>query len=357
MTPSERLGALRTRIDAALSTALDEHGARLGQLDPGLAPLLDELRRFVLAGGKRLRPTLVLLGYEAAGRTDLSGALAPALAVELVHTAALIHDDIIDRAPARRGAPTSQQVFAELHAERGWRGDPTRFGDGSALLLGDLALILADRVFLEGDGAQDRPGATGTAFATFTTLREEVTLGQFLDVLAAQRRDATTQLALAIAGLKSGRYSVARPLQLGAELAGDATLATALYRFGLPLGQAFQLRDDVLGVFGDETETGKSARSDLVEGKHTHLVEATQALLPPADRQRFVSLLGDPAIGAPEVAEARRLMRDSGGLAATEARIRELVATALDALDRLSLPADAGATLRELASFLAVRRS
>ncbi|HEX2026449.1 MAG TPA: polyprenyl synthetase family protein [Nitriliruptorales bacterium] len=352
--PAE-VAALRAELDSALGTHVQQITGRLPRLHPALELLGEELRAFVAAGGKRLRPLFLVVGYQAAGGRDPGAVLGPALALELVHTCALVHDDLVDGAATRRGRPAAHVAFAERYRADGWRADAAEFGRAAALLLGDLAFVVADELFIQSTGevAVDR---LLTAFRTFTTMREELTAGQYLDVVAAHRRDPSPDLALAVAGYKSARYSVARPLEIGAILAaGQGTVSRGLVQVGVPLGQAFQLRDDVLGVFGAEERTGKSTLSDLAEGKRTLLVALTAERLDAAGRARLERLLGRRDLSVAEADEIRALMRASGGLAATEARADALVQEAMRALDELPVSADARQLLRELAGYLVAR--
>ncbi len=344
--------ALRDRIEDRLRREVDARAARLTAMHADLDQLGGELAGFVLAPGKRLRPLLVALGALAGRIDDVADAIGPAVGVELVHTCALVHDDLMDRATTRRGRPSAHRAFAAHHRRAGWPGDADHFGVAAALLLGDLAHVLADELFLD----TSLPTTDVLrAFRRFTTMREEVTAGQYLDVLAAQRPTVSAEEALAVADHKSGLYSVARPLEIGALLAGDADLATGLATAGRPLGVAFQLRDDVLGVFGAEGETGKSARSDLAEGKRTYLVAVTLARLEDDERRRFLDHLGDPQLDAEGAGLLRDLMRGSGGLAATEQRIGSLLDEALRRLDALALPSAVDGALRAFAGYLTRR--
>lgn len=353
--PAE-VAALRAELDAALTARVEEVTGRLPRLHPSLELLGEELRAFVAAGGKRLRPLFALVGYRAAGGGDPAAVVGPALALELVHTCALVHDDLVDGAATRRGRPAAHVAFADRHRTGGWRGDAVEFGQAAALLLGDLAFVVADELFMHPSTSEVAVDRLLTAFRTFTTMREEVTAGQYLDVVAAHRRDPSPDLALAVAGYKSARYSVARPLEIGAILAtGQGAVSRGLVRIGVPLGQAFQLRDDVLGVFGAEERTGKSTVSDLAEGKRTLLVALTAERLDAAGRARLEDLLGRRDLSVAEADEIRALMRASGGLAATEAQADALVQEAMRALDELPVSADARRLLRELAGYLIAR--
>jgi geranylgeranyl diphosphate synthase, type I len=354
-TPPASLSRLRARIDAALAAYLDEALPRIVALHDGLAPLAAELREFVVGGGKRVRPALLLTGFRAGGGpdVDLDDAMGPALALELLHTCALLHDDIIDAAPTRRGRPTTHVTFAAAHRDAGWAGDADLHGTAVAILLGDLAFVQADELFLTAGVPADRLLA---GLRRFTLLREEVMAGQVVDLQAAASRTTSRDLALAVATYKSGRYSVARPLEVGAVLAGaDDALVAGLHAVGDPLGRAFQVRDDLLGVFGSHDETGKSVVGDLVEGKRTLLVAETAVRLDGEDLATFERLLGSADLDAAGAEVLRDLMRRSGGLAATEAYVEAEVSRALEALDTLDVDDTARTTLAEMAAYLGDR--
>lgn len=319
-------------IEAAIDEYLDAALPRLVGLHPALGPLADELRGFVSRGGKRLRPVLLRVGHELAGGTadDVLGAC---VAIELLHTCALLHDDVIDDATTRRGQATSHVTFAEQHRTAGAAGDADHYGEAMAILLGDLAFVQADDALLRCHVVPERLLA---GLSTFVLLREEVMAGQALDVHVAAGRSVDAELALRVATLKSGRYSVTRPLQLGAVLAGaDETLLAVLEAVGDPLGRAFQLRDDLLGVFGSEAATGKSATGDLAEGKRTLLVAEAWARLDEPGRARLADRLGAPDLTDEEADELRRLIEGCGARAAVSQRITDEVTAARIALARL----------------------
>jgi geranylgeranyl diphosphate synthase, type I len=352
--PIPTLAELRGEVEEALTEAFGRLLPRLDAMHPSLAPVTAELRSFV-AGGKRFRPALLLLGYLAGGGADRGRVCGPALALELLHTCALVHDDVIDRAATRRGRPTVHHAFARRHARAGWSGDPDGYGEALAILLGDLAFVQADELFLDAEVAADHLLA---GFRRFTLLREEVMVGQYLDLQAATARTTDRDLALTIATLKSGRYSVARPLEIGALLAGaEPALVAGLGAVGDPLGRAFQLRDDLLGVFGDEASTGKSVSSDLAEGKRTLLIAEAAARLDAAERAELEAGLGDLDLTDAAAARLRELLDASGARAAIEATIAAEVAAAGAALADLDLPAGARAALEEAAGELGYRAS
>ncbi len=319
-----------------------------------MQPLTSELRAFT-AGGKRIRPSLLLLGFRAAGGRALSAVEGPALALELLHTCALLHDDVIDQAPSRRGRPSVHHAFAEQHGAQDWRGDGDAYGRAVAILLGDLAFVQADELFLDAR-VPDR--TLLTAFRRFTLLREEVMAGQALDLHAAVAGVTDRELALRIATLKSGRYSVARPLEIGALLAGaDGELIDQLRAFGDPLGRAFQLADDLLGVFGDAQSTGKSTSSDLAEGKRTLLIAEALHRLAPAEATELDAMLGHGPLDASAAARARALLERSGAREATSSTIADNITEALRALDALEVDPTARDALVVIADYLGARSS
>ena len=343
------------RVDARLPVFLTEARDRLLPLSSDLQPALDELVLF-LQGGKRLRGALLLLGHELAGG-DPADVIGPAVACELLQACALLHDDWIDAADTRRGRPAAHVAFAARHRAAGWHGDPDHYGAAIAVLLGDLAFALGDRAFMESSVAADRLVA---GLGQWHLLREEVMAGQTLDVDAAAAQSTDPDVALHIARLKSGRYSVTRPLQTGALLAGaDGPVVAALRDIGEPLGLAFQLRDDLLGVFGDERFTGKPASGDLLEGKRTFLVTTAAARLAPDERAVLLTGLGVPGLDDDDLERLRRLLRSSGAVEVVQQRIDDEVAAARTAV--AALPPDLApgprAALDELGDWITTRRA
>jgi geranylgeranyl diphosphate synthase type I len=307
------------------------------------------LRSLVLAGGKRLRPAFCHWAFVGAGGdADDPAAVDAGAALELLHTFALIHDDIMDGSDRRRGLDAMHVVFQDRHAANGWRGEERRFGEGVAILVGDLAFVYADQ-FLTGAGRD--------AWDVFTELRLEVNIGQYLDLVGTVRGDAGLEEARRISLYKSGRYTTERPLHLGAALAGRlADLATPLSAFGEPLGEAFQLRDDLLGVFGDTEVTGKPVGEDLREGKPTALYALAAAEAGGAARALLARRFGAPDLSPAEVAELQEVLVSTGAKAKVEARIDALLAQALDALAAAPLTREeARQELADLARFVAGR--
>jgi geranylgeranyl diphosphate synthase type I len=347
--------------DDALGRLLERELAGVGFLGGDLDAVAATLRLFVLEGGKRIRPAFVYWGYRGAGGSAGNGladaVLRAACAVELLHASALIHDDIMDGSQIRRGRPAVHVEFADQHRQAGWRGEADAFGQGAAILLGDLAFTWADAALASAGLPSDRLAA---ALPVFNTLRAEMIGGQYLDLLEAQRGAPDEDAVQRVLLYKSGKYTVERPLHMGAAMAGgDAERQRALQRtysaYGLPLGEAFQLRDDVLGVFGAPSVTGKPAGDDLREGKETFLVLRARALSGPRGRRLLDTSLGDATLAEGTVELLRAVITGSGALAETEARIDVLVDEAKTAIRDESLDPAAREILTELAEYVTHR--
>ncbi|MGH8862733.1 MAG: polyprenyl synthetase family protein, partial [Jatrophihabitantaceae bacterium] len=297
------------RVDATLVAFLDERAASLTeQVGPELRPVADAARRIVLDGGKRLRPRFAYWGWRAV-RDDESETLVRAAAcLELLHSCALVHDDLMDASETRRGHPAAHRGFAALHRERRWTGDDRVFGNAAAILLGDLLQAWADALLV-------RSGIDGPARRVYDEMRQLVMAGQYLDVQVQARGEFSPADALRVIEFKTSKYTVQGPLHLGAAVAGATPeIFEALTGYALAVGEAFQLRDDVLGVWGDPVETGKPAGDDLREGKRTLLVALAMARATPGQAQLLRSHLGARDLDAKQVHTLRAVLVDTGAL-------------------------------------------
>ncbi|WP_028925697.1 polyprenyl synthetase family protein [Pseudonocardia acaciae] len=350
------------RVDATLADYL----ARRRELTEAIHPVVDDaaatLAGFV-KGGKRVRPTFAWWGWRGAGG-DPGGQRAEAVLtaispLELVQANALIHDDLMDASATRRGRPTVHVDFAGRHREHGWLGDPERFGAAAAILLGDLALAWADDMF---DSAALPERALRRARPVWAGMRTEMIGGQFLDVWGQATGNGSAEAALRVNRFKTAAYTVERPLELGAALAGAGPELVAAYRrFGSDIGIAFQLRDDLLGVLGDPAVTGKPAGDDLREGKRTVLMAlAGQAARERRNQTAAATLeraLGDPELDESGVARVREVLHELGTPEELERRIERLTDSALAALDAVELTPPSDTRLPELARAAARRLS
>jgi geranylgeranyl diphosphate synthase type I len=347
--PAWDSSAFRARVQDALDTFLDEQGERLAPLGADAARLLAEARASV-SGGKRFRAAFCYWGFHAVAGSadDADDALVRACAsLELLHASALVHDDYMDASDTRRGRPATHRGFESEHRADGWRGDPQQYGASAAILLGDLLLSWSDELLRRCGLPLDR---VVPALDVFDRCRSEVITGQFLDVSVQARGVADVDAAMTVLRYKSAKYSVERPLHIGAALAGGSERQLAqLGAFGLPLGEAFQLRDDLLGVYGDPSMTGKPAGDDLIEGKRTVLVALALDAAPAEAAARLDSALGR-TLDAEQVGELRRIIDESGAHAQVEDVIGQLADRATTALHEADLDERARAVLLELAT-------
>ena len=335
-------------IQSVLEEFLDEQSIRLSALGSDATRLLEEARTSV-RGGKRLRAAFCYWGFRAVSPEvpDEKALLRACAALELLHASALVHDDYMDASDTRRGRPATHVAFDREHREAGWSGDPRQYGAAAAILLGDLLLTWADELLRRCGLPLER---VSPALDVFDLCRSEVIAGQFLDVSVQARGRADVETAMTVLRYKSAKYSIERPLHVGAALAGAGSDVLAdLTAFGLPLGEAFQLRDDQLGVFGDPSATGKPAGDDLVEGKRTVLVALALDGAPAEAAALLEAALGTH-LDAEQVEHLREIIVDSGAHGQVEAVIDELTSISLAALDRASISDQARAALRDLAS-------
>jgi len=336
------------RVDARIDELLAGEVERWRVVDPVLDAPLDALRTLVMAGGKRLRPAFCHWAFVGAGGDPDDPVVTDAgAALELLHSFALIHDDIMDGSSTRRGVAATHVLFQDLHKANTWHGEDRRFGEGVAILVGDLAFVYADVLL------RDAPAA---AADVFNELRLEVNVGQYLDLLGTVRREASMEAAQRICVYKSGRYTTERPLHLGAALAGRlAGLEPSLTAFGAPLGEAFQLRDDLLGVFGDSAVTGKPVGEDLREGKPTALYALAAERADGAAADLLARRFGAADLDDDEVAALQDVLIETGARDRVEARIAELLDQSLAALADVPITPEAAEELEALAVYVAGR--
>jgi geranylgeranyl diphosphate synthase type I len=355
---------VQLRIDDFLA----ERAGQFGDIAPELVQFTDVARSF-LSGGKRFRALFCYWGWQSvsgvpdgfdplpddAVSADLPGVVLAASALEMFHAAALVHDDIMDNSDTRRGASSAHKRFEAIHVDEGWTADAAAYGRSAALLLGDLLLGWSDELFDNGTAQLASRAAGVAARAEFARMRTEVTAGQYLDILeenAWTRHPESESLGRAhrVIVYKSAKYSVEAPLVIGAALGGaNPTQLTALREFGLPLGVAYQLRDDLLGVFGDPTVTGKPAGDDLREGKRTVLISLARQRLSAQARTLLDELLGDPELDEQQVQIIRNTITECGAVEQVESMIDKNVSLAKVAISDAQIAASARDQLLELA--------
>lgn len=335
------------RVSIRLAGILDDEETRWGDLDPALRAPIASLTRLVLSGGKRLRPAFCHWAFVGAGGDPEDAMVLDAgTAFEFLQAFALIHDDVMDGSVTRRGVPAIHTEFATVHEQAGWRGEARRFGDGVAILAGDVAHVYADRLM---------SGVPAEALAVWHEMRIELNVGQYLDIEGTAR--AATDLATArrISRYKSGKYTIERPLHIGAALANRLSdLEPVLAAYGMPLGEAFQLRDDLLGVYGEAALTGKPVGDDLREGKPTPLLAiATERA--DQDQLAILHMVGSADLDGAQVEAIQRVIADTGAKAHSEGRIADLTAEAAEAIADAPLEATAVTALQDLAAYVGTR--
>lgn len=347
----DSLRVIGARVEARLAEFLDAELDRWTALDADLTEPFAEIRRLVLTGGKRLRPAFCHWGFVGLGGDPGDPRIVDAgAAFELMHAFALFHDDVMDDAASRRGATTTHTVYSAKHTAAGWAGEARRFGEGMAILIGDLAFVYSDMLLADGGPA---------AWRVWNELRLELNAGQVLDVLGSVRGVRDVAQAERIARYKSGKYTIERPLHLGAALAAPDrldTVAPLLSAYGLPLGDAFQMRDDVMGAFGDTAATGKPVGGDLREGKPTPLMARAIAAATPA-QLGVLRQVGRPDLTDADIADIQQVLVDTGALADLEATIADRSAEAVAALNQIPLLGEARSELSALAEFVTGRNT
>lgn len=343
-------------ITAQLRRYLRDRRGEAAYIGSAYDNLTAGLEEFVLSGGKRLRPAFAYWGWRSVSSKDADAqVLLLFSALELLHASALVHDDVIDGSATRRGRPTTHMQFAALHRDRHWRGPADQFGISAAILLGDLALAWADDIVADVDLPHD---ARSRVRRVWADIRTELLGGQYLDIVAEASAADSIASAMTVNTYKTASYTVSRPLQLGVAAAADRPDAHALFhQVGTDLGVAFQLRDDVLGVFGDPAVTGKPSGDDLRSGKRTVLLATAVELADRSDAAAAKLLRASIGTDLTEI-QARELcgvIERVGALAAVEDQIETLTRRALTTLADAPINAAAKTGLSELARLVANR--
>ncbi len=367
------LSRIRLTVGQAIELFLGHQRAVLRDISEDMVPWFDAVDG-LLAGGKRLRPAFCYWGWRAAGGSDCPEIYTAAAALELLQASALIHDDVMDASDTRRGRPAVHKQFASRHQAAGHAGSAEQFGAGAAILIGDALLAWTDQLY-HSSGLPAEALRRGQP--ALDAMRTEVAAGQYLDLVNQASGSASVTAAMRVVTYKTAKYTIERPLHLGAALAGAqladrsspdprpqgsqplpadtdaharaATVTGTCSAYGLPLGIAFQLRDDVLGIFGDPVRTGKPVTGDIREGKQTVLVALARERASAVQSRLLDRHLGDRTLSDAAAAEVRTVIIDTGALAECEAMIAASAKEAVGALDGAPIPAEARAALTALA--------
>ena len=334
-------------VEGELARLFADERAAAANAAPTSTLLLDEVGRIVEAGGKRLRPLFCYWGYRAGGGRNEDAIPRAGAAIELLHTCALIHDDLIDASDSRRGVPSTFRKLQES------LGGGIEKGRAAAVLAGDLAQALADRLLMSSAFPAER---ILPAFDRFNDMRVQAVGGEFLELLGAADEGLDERAARRIAAQKSGSYSVAGPLLVGAALAGaDASVEATLGDYGWALGEAFQLRDDILSTFGDPALTGKDADSDIRQGTPTALVVNAREAGGAPVRRMLKDLLGKDGLSSEDVERVRAVIVATGAVSHVVGLVNGLVERAKSALEGGPIGEESAVALADLAESMAMR--
>lgn len=344
---------IRPQVQEIIDQFLVEQRVILNQVSPAAGKMIDFANEF-LSGGKRLRAAFCYWGYIGAQGDDEAKILRAATALEFLQGCALVHDDVMDDSDTRRGNPSIHKKFESMHQAGDWSGKKKLFGTGGAILVGDLMLSWADQLLITS-GFENPALKRGKNL--YDLMRTELMAGQYLDLYNQAKRGGSVEEAFNVVRFKSAKYTIERPLHLGAWLAcEDDSIIQSYTDYGLPLGEAFQLRDDLLGVFGDPQETGKPAGDDLREGKRTVLIELAISAANPAQIKLFNELFAKGDLSPAQVEKLQQMITDTGALSKVEQLIEKLFDQAQQALNVSSVTSEAKKALAELAVAATSRR-
>ena len=353
--PNSSLLTVRTSVEEELEVFLSREGAYLREISPDLTIVCNSLTSFLLERGKRLRPLFAYAGFIAAGGSAEKSTIKAIASLELLQACALIHDDLMDASDTRRGKPSIHRHFESIHVQDQLEGFAPQYGLSAAVLLGDLALVWSDQM-LNSAGLMHEQYARTISY--YNEMRVELMAGQFLDIHEQTQKSSSVDRSMKIARYKSGKYTIERPLHLGAAIANpiEQLRIDALSKYGLPLGEAFQLRDDLLGVYGDVSVTGKPAGDDLREGKKTVLIALSRETQTPSQSQSFDKYFGSPELDSEGITCLQQIILDTGAKDKLEKMIEELAETSLAAINSPHFSEEGQQLLRELAH-IATKRS
>jgi len=311
-TASDILNEFKVRLDSVLESFLSIKTIEAGEISSEAAGLVNEIGRFTRNGGKRVRPLFVYAGYLSSGGLAQEAILVASLSVEMLHTFALIHDDIIDNSDLRRGQPTTHKMFESTHQIKKFKGNPTEFGLSAAILAGDIAVSFANEILNESPFPNER---IRRAKYYFNKMKQEVEIGQYLDVVNGYKQEVNEDEVLKVLEYKTAKYTVERPLHIGAALAGaDPDIYKVFTAYGLPFGQAFQIQDDILGTFGETKKIGKPNDSDIKEGKKTILIVKAMGRADLEQKAFLAKNLGNKFATDSEIGQVRDIIKRTGAL-------------------------------------------
>jgi geranylgeranyl diphosphate synthase, type I len=353
MNAKETIALYKDRIDSRLRKFLSSRVQRAKRVSPRAAEMMQHILEFNMRGGKRIRPILVVFGYKAAGGKDEPAILDAAIAVELMEGYLLIHDDIMDQDELRRGYLTMHRIFENRSRERYQTEDHSRFGESMAIIAGDIAAVMGSEAILGSDFPAERKLV---AVDKFNRAVVNTCFGQLLDLESVLEPSITEDDVRRLHTLKTAVYTIEAPLHIGAVLAGatDKELKV-LSNYAIPLGRAFQIQDDILGLFGSQKKIGKPVGSDIREGKRTFLIIKALERAKTTDRRFLQACLGHKDITEEDVARVQKIVTDTGSLEYSQREVRSLISESLEVIRESRLRPEGRDFLIGLADFLLSR--
>jgi geranylgeranyl diphosphate synthase type I len=350
---SEFLSWFKKELDPFLEAYFAEKIKQAAEIHPEAVVLVEEIRRMVQAGGKRIRPAFAYAAYVASGGHSHEAVLYASSALELWHTFAIIHDDIIDESSLRRGQSTAHTAFDKFHQNRHFPGDSQRFGISAAILAGDLAFSFADELL---DSAPFPAERIRRAKIYYNAMKQQTIYGEHLDVISQFKKQISEADVLKILEYKTAKYTIERPMHIGACLAGaDEEKLQIFSNYAVPLGQAFQIQDDILGTFGKEENIGKPTDSDIKEGKMTLLIVKAYEAVKPAERKVLDGALGNKKASTRQINQVRKVIENCGSLAYSQKLSNELIERAKEVISEAKLNQEGKNYLLQICNYLLVR--
>lgn len=345
----------KLRLDVYLQKYFDQKIAKAGKTDPLAEEAVKMIADFTLAGGKRIRPALIYYSYLAAGGSEEEKIIETSMSIELTHTFLLIHDDIIDKDSKRHGISTIHERYKEIGQKISSRKDPMHFGNSMAMLAGDMAGAMANEIIFNSAFS---PKTIIKALDKLQEIVYRIVPGEMLDVVLETRGEASEEEVLKMYEGKTSSYSFEGPLHLGTLLAGEFSqeVLEKYSTYAMPLGKAFQIRDDILGLFGDEKKTGKPIGSDIAEGKQTLLVIKALELGSKEQKKNLEKILGKKDIGAGEIEQFRKIIKSCGSLEYCQDLAEKFISESLQALSEIVMKSeDARKFLEGIAQYMISR--
>lgn len=338
--------SFKETFESYFTQYLEQKVGEFAEVDAMGQLLVEKMVDFSVGGGKRIRAALVTLGYRAGGGQESEDVFSAAIAIELLHNFLLIHDDIIDLSDVRRARPTMHKMFEASSSDQ-------HFCQSMAILVGDLSCVMATEALTLVELPAER---IVRAFQKLYRIGRDTVIGQGLDITLPSEQEVSEKAVTQIYLLKTAKYTIEGPLHVGLILAGaDEKSLEEISKYAIPVGTAFQIQDDILGVFGSEEELGKSVTSDIKEGKQTVLTVAARRLGSKIQQKRLKLLLGNPGVSPADIEEVREIMRLSGALDYARTYAKTLAENGKAELEKLPINMETKRILEGLADYIVER--